>query len=310
MESNQVSSSLAQLTHALGLGSSTGSDWQQFLNCLVDITQASSGQLKFTEAALDFHVENNAPKNNTEYLTWAVVPGLCHVVLHFDNDTSVRWAQNFWLQLAEQIQEITKLGMHWQERHEMQDMTSTFSQSVKVGMADISCSGELEGQNGIVETLIGSGVLTLTNGRIQLTEDPCWIENTQLKMSDSAIEHQSSHRIIKSGGVLYRCMLVYQKNVMNGWKVVKHQFSLLFYENVEQYNPSCLKSLFAISASEAKVIACFSEGLSAEEVSIKTGYKVSTIYSYIKELYKNLGINKQSQLTAAIWPELPLFSAG
>lgn len=309
MQSNEISSSLSQLTESLSLGSVSGTDWHKFLDCLVSLTRSESGSLKFTDRSNDSHTLNKQYSRNQYCLSWEIIPDVCHVILYSENVQAKQWADKVFLNLSAQIREIVKLGMYWQERHEIQDMTNIFSQSVKVGLADLNAVGELKSQNEIMDALVESKVLTLSNGRIQLSEDPYWIANNQKKMVDSALNYQSSHRIISSGGIIYRCILVCQKNIMNGWKALNNQFSLLFYTNSEQYNSHYLQALFSISPSEAKVVACFSKGLSAEEVATETGYKVSTIYSYIKELYRNLGINKQSQLTAAIWPELPLFSA-
>ncbi|MEH6448160.1 MAG: hypothetical protein V7765_05780 [Oleispira sp.] len=310
MESNEVSANLTLLAESLDLGSSTGTNWQQFLNCFVEITGANSACLGFADINTDFYVKSNVSKRGSISLTCELIPGVCQLDFQFETELCMTQANQFWLQLVEPIREIMKLGINWHERHEIQNMTNTFSQSLKIGTAELGTTGKLKNRTGIMDDLIEAGVLTVSNGCIQLIEDPCWITNVQKDMANSAAEYQSVYRIVKCGDITYRCILEYQRNSANGWKAKNNQFTLLFYANSEQQNSRCLKSLFAMSESEAEIAACFSEGLSAEEVSVKTGYKVSTIYSYIKDLYKNLGINKQSQLTAAIWPELPLLATG
>lgn len=310
MESNEVSANLILLTESLDLGSSTGTKWQKFLNCFVEITGANSGCLRFSDINSDFYMKSNISKRGLISLTCELIPDVCQLDFQFETELCQTQANQFWLQLIEPIREIIKLGISWHERHEIQNMTNTFLQSLKVGTAEISSLGVLGNRTGIMDGLIETGVLIVSNGCIQLVDDACWIKNAQKYMVCSAADYQTVYRIVQSGGITYRCILEFQRNSDNGWKAKKNQFTLSFYSNSDQHNPRCLKSLFTMSESEseAEVATYFSEGLSAEEVSIKTGYKVSTIYSYIKDLYRNLGINKQSQLTAAIWPELPLFS--
>lgn len=312
MTSEQISIFISDLMLTLDLKSSEDVSWSNFLARLALQVNASSGRLISSDVARPDYVEaeylfsSGASSINTTSISWSFSIVNSQILLGFEREEEKQQAEVFWQQLGEQINEIYTLGMRWQESQDKQKMTDTFIQGISLGVATFDENGYLETQSGIVSELIESKALEVFNNTIRLTSEPSWLSQLQKEMISCDAEYLSSHRVINTQTGSYRCEVFYQRKVNNNWKVKDHQFSMVIYANAGSCSSKLIKSLYSMTSAEAEVASFFSEGLSAEDVARETGYAISTVYSYIKKLYGSLGINKQSQLTAAIWPELPV----
>ena len=176
---------------------------------------------------------------------------------------------------------------------------------MNVSLVNLDAKGGPDFSNTLPEGLLDKGLFKLVSGRLQLTSDPDWLSKSQRSMLASDDKTQSMYKVLQIGYETVRCLLMYRREVPVGWGAEALQFTLMVCRGSAQPTSSWLKSRFNISEAEAIVASWFAMGLSAEEVAEKTGYTISTVYSYIKKLYGTLDIKKQSQLTAVIWPELP-----
>ena len=85
-----------------------------------------------------------------------------------------------------------------------------------------------------------------------------------------------------------------------------YQFAVQCTEGLKQHSAGTehfqqmLQEKYGLSEAEAGIAGWFSEGLDAGTVARKTGYSTHTVYSYLRRLYRVLGISKQAQLTSVM----------
>lgn len=70
--------------------------------------------------------------------------------------------------------------------------------------------------------------------------------------------------------------------------------------------PEWLKDIFGLSQSQSLVASYACIGMTAADVAAVTGLSRHTVYSYMKALYARLGIQRQAQLSAIVWKEMPV----
>lgn len=304
MDSEKISNSICELAQSLDMTRAGFVDWNRFLALVATYCGASSGVMKC--AIRNDECFGKDTDEQSICLRFDLEHMDSHIGLSFFEREQYDYASNYLNLLKLQIQEIYKLGMLWQEKHQMQKIADSFTQIKRMASVEIDERGTLLSDAGIFSEILSGDALRVINGRLQFSEEPTWLVNVQKNMMLSHDESQTAYRFLSCGDKKYRCVVNYQKDLNEGWVIIKHKFSISFYESNDQSDPIILKTVFSLSRSEAEIASWFSQGLSAEEVANSTGYALSTVYSYIKNLYSNLGINKQSQLTAAVWHELPL----
>lgn len=306
MELKYISDLISELTQSLDVSLTSDVDWHNFLAILARYCGAESAILK---CSIRKSVHYNKKNHEVDSINICTVFRLgyedSYIGLSFISAGQYERAQAFLNQLQGQIQSVYKLGVLWQKQHQLQEVTNSFSYMKRMASVDIDEKGRPQRHSGIFTELLKSGALQLGTDGLQFSEDPSWIANAQKEMMLCQNDNQMAYRTFCVLSKHYRCVVNYNRNAGEGWWQVKHKFSLFFYESNDQIDLEGLKAMYSLSQPEAEIAILFSKGLSAEEVSNITGYAVSTIYSYLKNIYKVLNVNKQSQLTAMIMAEMP-----
>lgn len=308
MKPEVISSSLSELMQSLCLQENSSVNWEQFLHTIMEHAGACGGLL---------HIIDKTKKINTIEAKQKVYVAFTNIecpldasgnklVLTFSDKQHKHQGENFWQQINEQVCQIFQLGWQWQEKLNLQKVVKSCSQQMNVSLLNMNAKGALDVENEVPKALLDAGVFGIVGGRLQFCQDPSWLTRTQKSMITATEDYQTAYKTLQHGESALQCLLIYRREVCSGWQRKAHQFTLMLCNSSTQPSSHWLKSRFAISEAEASVASWFSIGLSAEDVAEKTGYTTHTVYSYIKKLYATLGINKQSQLTAAVWPELPI----
>lgn len=306
MNSENISVTISELAQSLELSADGYVNWNQFLVIVINNSGAAGGVLSCS-IRYDESYEKPTPVVKGVYKSSFCLGYMdSSIELSFSSEMQQSQGGVYWQHLKKAIQEIYKLGMQWQEKHQLQKITENFAELKKMASVDVDASGRILRQSGIFDSLLESGAMRLEKGRLEFSEEPSWFLKTQKEMMLNEDSKRPVYKYIRCGSKSYRCVINYQQNVNNGWAITKHQFSIAFYQGVEQSTSLVLNNMTSLSKPEVEIASWFSLGLSAEDVAKSTGYALSTVYSYIKSLYGNLEINKQSQLTAAVWQELPL----
>lgn len=280
--------------------------WHDFLNYIVYQTSAISAELFMSGQTLPCAIlkGDQALGMKSQKIRWDISDQGSVLELEFTNRSAMQEALKYWDKLSGQIKQIFSIGLNWQEKNKLHELSDVFCVNSKMGFMVLNIRSEVDGDAVCLEALIQSKVISLNNKKIRLSDDPDWLAVQQERMLNSGVDYQTAYKSIESQDGCYRCVLIFQKNSYCGWKLNKPQFIMLLYPQSASTEHRVLKDIYNISDSEAEVAALFSKGLTAEEVARITGYTTHTVYSYIKKVYSAIGVNKQAQLTAAIWPEL------
>lgn len=305
MDDNFFSSFTTDLVTSLNLDDE-GVAWDTFLALLMKGLSAVYGDIQIkTKLGNQIHFDyGNYSDGLFKLECYPADPNL-NLILYFDSAEKYENAGAYWAILSGSIAKILQLSIIWQEKYETNILTTQLYSDMNIGLISMNEQLEAERNYGAIDTLYNSRILETVKGKVRIVSAPYWLTSMYNKMIAGEDPVQAAYKVINTASGSYRCFLIYQRNDEPSWNG-KHQLSLMFYKPAESNSSDFLQRLFSISDSEAEIASCFSEGLTAEEVSLKTGYKVSTVYSYIKKLYGQLDINKQSQLTAEVWPELPI----
>ncbi len=281
--------------------------WHLFLATIMGYVQAGKGQLSVESKVINTKVieDGKGPHIGPLSVCWELDALGSKLVLMFNNDKQKEQADFFWEEVCEQVIQIFNLGWQWQEKQNLKHIVKSCGEKMNVSLVNLDAKGSPNFSNTLPEGLLDKGLFKVVSGRLQLASDPAWLSKSQRSMLASDDKTQSMYKVLQVDLETVQCLLMYRREVPVGWGAEARQFTLMVCSGSAQPTSSWLKSRFNISEAEAIVASWFAMGLSAEEVADKTGYTISTVYSYIKKLYGTLGIKKQSQLTAAIWPELP-----
>jgi DNA-binding CsgD family transcriptional regulator len=302
-----ISSSLADFMQALSLKNDQPVNWSMFLTKIMDYTQACEGHLTITDQSQKARLIEitTSAQSGSECLKWPLGIEGNSLTLMFSDESQKSHAEDFWLQIDQQVKQIFQLGWQWQEKINLHQIVKSCSQKMNVSQLSLNSKGGLSHHSVLPKYLIEDEVLVWAGDRIQFKGDPSWLTKNQKALMAGDAQEGMQYQTLHYGDNALQCLLIYKRDVKLGWQTQAHHFTLIFCKNAIQPASSWLKSRFDLSEAEASVASWFSTGLSAEGVADKTGYTTHTVYSYIKKLYAILGINKQSQLTAAVWPELP-----
>ena len=302
-----ISSSLADFMQSLCLKNDQSVNWSLFLTKIMEYTQACEGHLHMTDKSQKVRkIEITASSPGcTKCVKWPLGVEGNFITLKFSQETLKVSAQEFLHQISQQLEQIFQLGWQWQEKLNLHHIVKSCSQKMNVNQLNLNSKGGIIGNSPLPKYLIEDEVLVWAGDKIQFKHDTRWLSQCQKAMMSGEACESTQYQTLQYGETALQCLLIYKRDVKFGWHTQPHQFTLIFCKNAIQPASSWLKSRFDLSEAEASVASWFSTGLSAEGVANKTGYTTHTVYSYIKKLYAILGINKQSQLTAAVWPELP-----
>lgn len=307
MKPEVISSSISNLMQSLSLQKNREVSWHLFLTTIMGYVQADKGQLSVESKVINTKIieDGKGPCIGPLSVCWELDTMGSKLVLIFRNDKKKEQAELFWGKICEQVMQIFHLGWQWQEKQNLKYIVKSCGENMNVFLVNLDSKGSPGLSNTLPEGLLNKGLFKVVSGCLQLASDPAWLSKSQRSMLASDDKTQSIYKVLQVDHETVQCLLMYRRDIPVGWGAEARQFTLMVCSGSAQPTSSWLKSRFNISEAEAIVASWFAMGLSAEEVADKTGYTISTVYSYIKKLYGTLGIKKQSQLTAAIWPELP-----
>ena len=308
MKPEVISSSLSELMQSLCLQENSPVNWMQFLHSVMEQAGACGGRLHITDKTKKVNIIEAKQEAFVAFthIEWPLDSSGNKLVLTYSDVHHKNLGEQFWQQIHEQVCQIFQLGWQWQEKLNLQEIVKSCSQQMNVSLLNLNARGVLDTANNVPKGLLDAGVFDIVAGRLQFNQDPSWLNRTQKSMMAANEDHQTAYKTLQYRESALQCLLIYRREICSGWQCKPHQFTLMLCNSSTQPSSHWLKSRFAISEAEASVASWFAIGLSAEDVARKTGYTTHTVYSYIKKLYATLGINKQSQLTAAVWPELPI----
>lgn len=291
MQSHQrISQQFQQLTQALNLASGCYPDWPQFIKNLAEITQVNSVILSGPE---EFAVENQRIEDLSADIV--VVKHGCFEVIFDDQQASKEEVLLRVTPYRAFIETLLKLAeQHCQRLLEAQ-FSSTCLSTLRRQTVTLNRHGKLIANQELSDLTRANSPLDVSNHSLYLKDDPTWLRDILQSFCKGGTD-------IKQKVSDYRGKL---------WliTVTRHPIgskNANISVQLTQLNPAdkaqWLTQLWPISAAEAQVAMSFANGNSAEVVASQTGYSIHTVYSYLKKMYAELGINKQSQLTAAIAP--------
>ena len=65
-------------------------------------------------------------------------------------------------------------------------------------------------------------------------------------------------------------------------------------------DPHLLRGMFGLTASESRLAAALSNGMSLEEASHAEGWTVNSAKSYLKSIFQKLGVSRQADLVRVV----------
>lgn len=163
----------------------------------------------------------------------------------------------------------------------------------------INSQGQVEGP--LSEGWFDIGLFTRGSAQLQLRSEPLWLSETRKyllrrrKEGDSMLLQSTSIAVAGTEDEFIQCILVLRPDDLV-WDE-KNALTLFLYPTLSPMSSIELSKWLGLSDSEASLAILFSKGMSAKDIVHKTGYSQHTVYTYIKRIYKKLGVSRQSQLT-------------
>jgi len=290
------------LMSALAIEPNQTTDWLQFVQYLADISHAEEVRLSFTrELPARVIQHGQSPTSNGYPLTLSFEEAL--LSFSFENLEAQQTASAWLLPLQPHLQNCIALGCHHQYLLQQSQQQNLCLQGLNAASWRLSARGEIQQQCPLATELQQQGVIRLQRKLLAFTDEPKWLSEQLQRFSQQPEQVHIAQRHLLHGGQRWIACLIQQPVSTDGWIRDPVRITLLLTPLNEHSTSRWLSEVFELSDSEARIGALFASGLSADQVAALTGYSKHTVYSYIKQLYQVLGINKQSQLTAAIWPQ-------
>lgn len=314
MMKEQLSSSILAMMEAIRIDRHNEPDWQQFLHYLLRKNGADKALIKIPVND-NFRVITVFPDKNIGGKDHCSVPDypfrythktdLVLLRLYFSDEPAHQQCTDFMQVFSPHITNCINLAVQRQQDIQRHSYQQACSSRLNFAQLQLSCHGELLHANDMAQTLINQGLLKLSHQRLLLSTDRQWLKEMQKGVITGQIKSPTISKIIDWNDQKMRCTLLYQQHKKGQWHTDSHRFSLVIHPLLNQVVERWMTDQFDISAPEAKVGALYASGMSAHSVADQTGYSIHTVYSYIKSLYAASGVNKQAQLTASIWPNMP-----
>lgn len=311
-----LSDNIIKLIAKLELSSDSKPNWHDFLKSLITLSKANSLYLSCSNAsiahntALQVGEESSKAHHysiNKKFKDWTYT-----LSFFFENQPTLAKFKNQSPIIEASVKIPMELALNSFDHHINHMAISSCLENSGLGILHIDNHARIIKSNHIANNIIKLGHLKLRHDKVFIASNSLWlkerIDNPTSKItanisssSEELREKQKSYINLPIGKQALHCLLTPPDTN-------QFYYLLLLHLNSRQILPETLKKLLHISSSQAEIITGFMQGASAKQVSEQTGYSVSTVYSYIKNLYKEKEISSQAQLTATLLPELPYIS--
>ncbi|MCD8523897.1 MAG: helix-turn-helix transcriptional regulator [Saccharospirillaceae bacterium] len=99
----------------------------------------------------------------------------------------------------------------------------------------------------------------------------------------------------------YEYEITYLPAEKSCWPNRMATFNLKVRPRFRSMDHNWIMNTFSLTENQARVAALSCCGYSASEIAKETGLKTNTVYSYLKAIYKKMGINSISKLSTTLW---------
>lgn len=167
----------------------------------------------------------------------------------------------------------------------------------------LDVNGKVFQDSNNIEPWITQGIFSVSSNELILQADKTWIKSSLRSVVRTGAASQFRCRSVVKGChgtlIIKVTRLSGSDQAMSGW-VEQCLFNLrisfirdrFYFESVSRY--------FGLNDQHTSVIEQFSQGVSARDISDKTGYSQHSVYSYVKDVYSGFGIKHQSHLTSVL----------
>lgn len=222
---------------------------------------------------------------------------LCFYLYQAEHEENLK---SYWHYIAPTLHTLLQLSQ--QKPVEQQRLEP--NQALCWALVKLNRQGHMLAHNPLAAELFELGLLLHQQHQpIQVNGLPHWITRQLDRLEQQGQSWQSMQLHFR--GQDYQCNLYYHHMQLDFWQPQAPQIYLLIRPIWHKPDPSLLMQGLDISRAQAEIVALSSQGLSAAEIAKATQYQKHTIYSYLKQLYKQHQIHSQAQLAAKVWPLLP-----
>lgn len=273
-------------------------DWHRVLATLTILSGADFAKFDYVGSINQISIEYGLASTSTK--NWQQMSsseeGFCLQLSSNKQDALQLWLEQY----SKSINQLIKMKLLQMEANSYQQATTFCVETLQLAALHIKPDSSLVFANPVAYKLISAGCLKQRHQKIHLNEDSGWIEqqinNKTLGSSYISFPCQT--------GILH-CVLVPLTSNIASEVGLETEYLLLCCNKSLIISPASLADLLDIKPAHASIACKFILGIKAEQIAIETGFSVNTVYSYIRDLYTNFGINHQSQLSANILPNLP-----
>lgn len=293
------------LIDSLSLNGHSAPKWEAFLKCILDGMHLQGGRLILNEGQNSVTL-SEFPSDAMELLSEHYQLDDAELILELYIDP--RLDKQPILQVLEWVHgplaEVLNLAYRLQKMNSKQKISLCCEETLGIARYTLNQRGEIIETNQAGDQLMLTGVVNMFRKRIQLKPAENWLKSG----IDALVRKQEEalYQTVHSEKSVFHCVLIALREHSEVWLKSAAKFLLLIIPSSQKPRSEQLRQMFGLNDAEAAIASWFSAGLSAEDVASKTGYTTHTVYSYIKKLYSQLGINKQSQLTAMVWRSMPV----
>ncbi|GLQ33574.1 helix-turn-helix transcriptional regulator [Litoribrevibacter albus] len=301
-----ISRAMEDLIHAMNIDVHSAVCWSGWIDVLVEYSGALEGQLnipslnvaltrpvKTEHKSIKQHVSNHYSRN------WQVEGHLVELTLCFDQNT-VMAERLMWLsQFDDCLLSSLTIGVKHSQYIGQRRLVNLALDTVRLAMLEVDHNSRILHTNYLAKELINDKTISVNAQKLAKLGSSKITDY----LSDPLPNEKVSFRY-QAGDNLYECMLLYSTDELFAWSRKLGVYYLTLKPLDNSPNAKWLTQGFGLSDSQATVAGWACCGKSAKEISALTGLSVSTVYSYLKAIYKKLGVQSQSQMAAMIWPNI------
>ena len=300
MTPEYFSACTSDLVQALNLTEDTLPDWKSFADFLVQVTGADTVWVAITGPGLSNRVVSGEGADSafTDTPLLSITEQELVAECGFQYSGQEACVLTSPENLMGPLSCVMRLGVSWEKQHRESEIAEQVLHSFRPAVLSLDIHGRVRQMNPCAGSMVQNGVMTFRQRHVQLTVSPQWIAD-HISGNESV-----SSLYFRHNDQGYQCALIREATGRSRlWDAPR--FTLLIMPRQENICKSGLREMYSLTECEAGVVALYAQGNSAGDVAQKTGYTQHTVYSYIKKLYAGNGFSSQSQLSAAVWSELP-----
>lgn len=311
-----ISQAMEDLIHAMNIDVQNAVCWTGWLDVLVNYSQAREGRLSIPSLNVEraryakgvqgnrkdviAHQSMSQQGFGNEYRrNWHVEGHGVELTLRFDQDT-VMAERLMWLsQFDDCLMTSLTIGVKHSHFLGQRRLVNLALDTVRLAMLELDANGRILHSNYLAKALIEDKTISVNARKLA--------KLGQLKVTDYLTDPLPNEKIsfrYQADDCLYECMLLYSLDDLFSWSGQQAVYYLTLKPLDNSPNADWLTQGFGLTDSQATVAGWACCGKSAKEIAALTGLKVSTVYSYLKAIYKKLGVQSQSQMAAMIWPNI------